>query len=259
MGAGCNGVVYEATATKRRQRVQIKDLVALKFVRKQDLDAEAKRFLAVTHDACVKLFDYFDYFNEDELLHEQYPLGVLAFERCESTLEAFLGDRIARQLPCSDDEVRTLLVRLCQGLQTVSLSGLVHGDLAVRNVFLRETGKLEKAVLADFGCAVSLEIDGKAEAKKDNSPSSAPELEQQGRVSSASDVFSVGVIAVSFMLLLDQRQAAALVKEAHVNDGVIARLYQRDNCETLSDALLKRAVPADVKGLGNATRCVAVS
>lgn len=198
LGAGFHGVVYAADAARSRPGVPQGTKVALKVVPRDELESESKLFLALNScDQCVKLYDQF--------VDEPSRSGVLVFERCEDSLQAHLVQSVADKKLYLDADVRGLVVRLARGLQAFNKGQLVHGDIAPRNVFLRLKGVLSSAVLADLGCAAVMDAKGIAETFKYASAFVAPEVRALGLFRKDSDVFSLGCLALSLMLLRDPR------------------------------------------------------
>ena len=94
-------------------------------------------------------------------------------------------------------QMLTCVAQVLQGLQYISARHVVHRDVAARNVLLDVTGVCK---VSDFGMSVSLQTTGiysKQYVRLQQEVAlrwAAPEALQDGRYSSASDVWSCGVL-----------------------------------------------------------------
>jgi serine/threonine-protein kinase len=165
-GGMCGGV-YEAFDLGLKIRVALKT------------DADPQEFLTartVTHPNVCRVFDYLD---SRDLIME-----LLEGETLEQ--------RLKRQGPLTAPEMESLVRQLSAGLTAAHAAGVLHRDLKPANVFLTVTGRV---VLTDFGlaqisraaCATSRQFIGTL-------PYMAPELFAGRSASTASDIFSLGVV-----------------------------------------------------------------
>jgi serine/threonine-protein kinase PpkA len=103
-----------------------------------------------------------------------------------------IGHRIARGL--SPDEATALLRQAATGLDALHRRGFAHGDVKPANLMQRLNGEL---VLADFGMARALDAPAApvpAGLVTGTPRYAAPEQSRLGTVSSAADVYSLGVV-----------------------------------------------------------------
>ncbi|MBR0459587.1 MAG: phosphotransferase [Victivallales bacterium] len=120
--------------------------------------------------------------------------GVAAIYSCGQCDEgAYVNTQYLRPHPwtgttqATDEELRTLAVKLCDALAAADAVGLVHGDLCPRNVMENADGAL---VVVDFGIATAR---GTAEELY-----VAPERRQGGAATRAGDIFSLGLMLYQF-------------------------------------------------------------
>lgn len=98
-----------------------------------------------------------------------------------------LADRLRREGPLPSEEVLSIGVELSGALESTHLAGIVHGDVKPQNVLV---GRLEQAVLADFGIArIMAATSGTLDALTPLHV--APELLEGSMPSVASDVYSL--------------------------------------------------------------------
>lgn len=185
VGEGGMGIVYEAFDNKRQQKIAIK-LAKPGFGRL--LSPELTGALKVRHDnICVV----------NEIHATTTEFGELDFLTMEYLDGETLACRLARG-KLADAEALEIARQLCAGVVQAHLSGILHGDLKPANVILcrRESGGI-RAVITDFG--LSTESNAAKDARGGTPPYMAPELLCGGKVSQASDVFSLGVILYELM------------------------------------------------------------
>jgi serine/threonine protein kinase/Flp pilus assembly protein TadD len=180
IGDGGMGVVYEAYDNTREQRIAIK-CAKPGFSRLQS--PELNGALKVRHPNVCQLND----------IHMvSTDLGDLRF----ITMELLDGETLLSRLSrgrLNLDEAMKFAQQLCDGLAEAHRSGVVHGDLKPANIILSVGKDNEiRAVITDFGLAVNQDADT---GLLGGTPSyMAPELKAGGRVSTASDVYALGVI-----------------------------------------------------------------
>jgi tRNA A-37 threonylcarbamoyl transferase component Bud32 len=119
---------------------------------------------------------------------------------------------LATRGPLAASEIRFLLEQLCHALGAAHAQGIVHRDLKPANVFLsvsRVVGLAYVVKVLDFGIAKVL-----AEAKTTRTAAvgtplyMAPEQYQAGRVTPASDVWALGLMAFELLTGLSYWKAA---------------------------------------------------
>lgn len=137
MGRGGMGTVYKAVAADGTS-------VALKLVHDAAIDPKIKaRFLRessirIEHENVVRVLDSgFD--SNDGYIVLEYLSGQTLSERIDV---AAMGD----------EEIRSLGIQLCNGVEAIHNAGLVHRDLKPANIFEQESGGYK---ILDFGIAFS--------------------------------------------------------------------------------------------------------
>ena len=180
IGDGGMGVVYEAYDNERKQRIAIK-CAKPGFSRLQS--PELNGALKVRHHNVCQLND----------IHMvSTDLGDLRF----ITMELLDGETLQSRLlrgRLDSEEAMKIARQLCDGVAEAHRCGVVHGDLKPANIILAHGEKNEaRAVITDFGLSVNQDADS---GLLGGTPSyMAPELKKGDRVSTASDVYALGVI-----------------------------------------------------------------
>ncbi|MEL6680940.1 MAG: protein kinase, partial [Pseudomonadota bacterium] len=148
INAGGMGEVY------RGRNVHTDDQVAIKIVlddlaHKDQIRAlflrEANTLCKLTHPEIVR---YFNFLHDQDL--DRYCLVMEFIEGVP------LSEWIQRNGPLKFGDAKRLLRRLAGGLEKAHRMEVIHRDLSPDNVMLRD-GKVEEAVLIDFGIAKSAE------------------------------------------------------------------------------------------------------
>ena len=197
LGQGGMGAVYEALD------VELNRTVALKFLSKaisQDQDfrsrfiREAKTLAKVRHERLVTLY------HSDE---EDGQLYIVQEYLQGQTLAELLVD----EGPLAENEALKLYLQAAEGLACLHEAGLVHRDIKPDNIFIDETKGLK---LLDFGLVLDLEL---TRLTPDNVALGtrlylSPELIKSPSVTSASDVFQMGLVFHEMLTgrLLDRSQ-----------------------------------------------------
>jgi eukaryotic-like serine/threonine-protein kinase len=179
VGDGGMGVVYEAYDRKRQQRIAIK-CAKLGYER---LSPELRNALKVRHpNVCLV----------NEIHTAATDLGELDF----LTMEFLDGETLLSRLSrgkLEHDEALNLARQLCAGLAEAHRCGVLHRDLKPANIILLSGENKElRTVITDFGLAA--DQDGNTDLIGGTPSYMAPELMQNGTSSTASDVYSLGVI-----------------------------------------------------------------
>lgn len=184
VGDGGMGVVYEAFDRERKERIAIK-CAKLGYER---LAPELNGALKVRHANVCQVNDIHKVSND---------LGEFRFITMEFLDGETLQNRLSRG-KLNPDEAMKFARQVCSGLAEAHRSGVVHGDLKPANVILApeknspEKNQELRAVITDFGLAV--DEDGNTDLLGGTPAYMAPELKENGRTSTASDVYALGVI-----------------------------------------------------------------
>ncbi len=140
LGQGGMGIVYRGHDTIIERDVAIK-LVSNRYSRETGVNRylrEARAIGAISHPNVLTIYDVGDSDDGCFLVTELMTGGSLA-------------DRIRQTGPLPWKEATTIMVQLCEGLQTAHEAGIIHRDIKPQNVLLSSAGE---AKLADFGLAL---------------------------------------------------------------------------------------------------------
>lgn len=155
----------------------------------------------------------------DQLNHRQIPQLLAYFEndRYLYLVQEFiqghvLQDELNRQGAFSEDQIWEILTELLPILGFIHEHKVIHRDLKPDNVMRR--GSDRKLILIDFGVAKLLAETGNIHMGGTvvGTPGYAPPEQMQGRVSPASDLFSLGMICFH---LLSQKNIYQLFQDHH--------------------------------------------
>ncbi|MBK5290395.1 MAG: tetratricopeptide repeat protein, partial [Acidobacteriia bacterium] len=134
------------------------------------------------------------------------------------TMEWLEGETLERRIrrgALAEPEARNIALQICAGLAEAHRKGVIHGDLKGANVILVpiEEGKSYRAVITDFGLAHMPGADhlaGRSGSSGGTPGYMAPEQKSGAKASSASDIFSLGVILFE---MLEGRRLDLVVAE----------------------------------------------
>ncbi len=194
LGRGAVGEVYEAEDLELGGRVAVKILrpeIAGSAHILQRFKREIQLARKVTHPNVCRVFD---------LVYHTPPEGAgLAFLTMELLEGETLAERLARKGPLPPAEVLAIVRQIAAALAAAHAAGVVHRDLKCGNVFLVEATGGRRAVVTDFGLAVS-PLGGAAASltatgELVGSPAyMAPEQVRGEEPTPATDVYALGVV-----------------------------------------------------------------
>ena len=208
LGRGGMGEVYEAAdKTLTGTRVAVKTLnaeirnrpeAAVRFNREVEL---AHR---VTHPNICRIHDIFPFtFTEEDGKESQGHFLTMQLLRGES-LAKFIADRC----PVALEEALPILRAIASALAAAHAENVIHRDLKPGNIILVNRSGAWQPVITDFGLAAlferpTIEGDGEktlAHYTRAGTPDySAPEQLKDGHVGPASDIYSLGVVALEML------------------------------------------------------------
>jgi eukaryotic-like serine/threonine-protein kinase len=213
--------------------------VAIKVLRAEHADdpdfrarlhAEARSAGALNCDSCVDVYDYGEQTDEAGRF-----LSYVVMELVEGDTVAQL---IARDGALGTDRTARILTDTAAGLAAAERRGLVHRDIKPANLLVTSEGRVK---IADFGIARA--ANGVAITRAGTMVGTAtyvsPEQVQGEPATSASDVYSLGIVAYECLSGVPPFQA----------DGEIATAIARVNAPP---PVLPSSVPLSLSGLVDA-------
>ncbi len=193
LGAGGMGVVYSATDTKLGRHVALKVLPAAMArdpEHRERFQREARWLAALNHPHIVTLHS----------IEESDGIHFLTME----LVQGQSLDRLILEGGISLARIREIVVSIAEALAAAHDRGIIHRDLKPSNVMLTEGGRIK---VLDFGLAKGIQADtadGKTltrglftnPAIVLGTPAyMSPEQARGERLTTASDLFSLGIIA----------------------------------------------------------------
>ena len=225
ISVGGMGEVYRAENVFTGDPVAVKVILANLASSEDVLDMfrrEARVLVQLRDEAIVR---YHNFVLDPDL--ERYCLIM------EFVPGQHLGDRITAAPRLSDAEVITLTRRLARGLARAHARGVTHRDLSPDNVILRD-GRLDEAVLIDFGIARSTELgDGLEGRFAGKFKYIAPEQlgHWQGEIGPRTDIYGLGLLIAAVLRgapldMGDSVVSASAARQAIPDlDGISHRLF----------------------------------
>jgi eukaryotic-like serine/threonine-protein kinase len=183
IGSGGMALVVLARDTELDRPVAIK-LLAENLARDAEFRRrfvrEARLAAGLAHPNVARIFD----------AGEDGDRPYIVMEHVEGET---LADVLARRGRVPPDEAVRLAIQACAGLQHAHDTGLVHRDVKPQNLLLRDDGTLK---LVDFGIARAAETTRLTQAGTILGTAAylAPEQAAGDEVTSAADVYSLGVV-----------------------------------------------------------------
>ncbi len=187
IGRGGMGAVFLA----ERADGEFEQEVALKVVGRSFADSELKRrfrqerqiLASLNHSNIARLLDGGVSKDDEPFLVMEYVEGVRIDEYCE-------------ERPLSTDQRLRLFLEVCRGVSYAHQHLVVHRDIKPSNILVT---KEERPMLLDFGIAKLLDEDETGEHTRTEMRAftpeyASPEQVNGGRVTTASDIYSLGVL-----------------------------------------------------------------
>ncbi|MCA8950254.1 MAG: serine/threonine protein kinase, partial [Planctomycetes bacterium] len=213
LGRGGLGTVFQAEHTGSLMKVAVK-LLHPRFSERAEyrkaLLPEARRAATVTNERCARLLDVGDTADGGTYLAMELVDG--------DTLDTLVANG-----PLAPAHAVDILVQIAEALVAIHAAGLVHCDLAPRNVMVSTRGGALVAKVLDFGIARSISITSGDRREHGefagfaNAAFSAPEQLAGRDVDPRADLYSLG--ALGWFLLtgkapIDDRDAARAARAA---------------------------------------------
>ena len=230
LGEGGMGTVWLAV----RSLGDSTQRVAIKFMR-QRFDAMSTKFFAAERDALARLeHPHIARLIDAGLTPDGEPYLVTEYVDGES-----LNDYVARVAPSLTQRLE-LVETLCAAVDYAHRRLLVHRDIKPSNILIDRDGHLR---LVDFGIAKSLDTVG-GDTEQPFSPAySSPEQALREPVSTATDVFALGLLLYELLTgnLPGQRRTssgAALMQSLH-DEKIVAPSLNARSAPGISQKSLK--------------------
>jgi serine/threonine protein kinase len=132
------------------------------------------------------------------ILDHGFTTGGRAFIVMERLHGSDLGQRLARTRWMTPDELASIILPACAGLEAGHALGIVHGNIEPENVFLHEADGRLVIKLLNFGMMKSLDATPEAvgsRAALGHSTYASPERVQGHVADPRSDLYSLGLVA----------------------------------------------------------------
>lgn len=192
LNRGGMGEVYEAWDSELKERVAIKTIrpfIAFDSQVIERFKREVKQARGISHPNVCRVHELF--------CHEgdaQQRIWFLSMELLEGPT---LLERIRYQGPMEHKLALNLVGQMVSGLAAAHALGVVHRDFKSSNVMLVRTSGRTRAVITDFGLALSVfrPSEGLTEHAGQGTPDYiAPEQKKHGEVSLPADQYALGVV-----------------------------------------------------------------
>lgn len=213
IGCGSFGLIYEASETRVQQKLAIKEFFPVGYLRGQDdwrlvPKTEAPEEIELLRNQFKEEYRVLERFERPgivkvyDLFEERGGLFLVMEQLQGATLDRVLLTH--KHLP--ETFALEIIRQLAQTLETIHLSGLVHGDIKPENLFLTHQ---REVILLDFG-AVNHYLTNDHEAPRFLTPGYAPPEQYQAHrpPDPAADLYAMG--ATFYELLTGQSPPDAL-------------------------------------------------
>lgn len=185
LGQGGMGVVYKAYDSQRKGYVALKTMKDAADPAALELFAQEWRTLAnISHPNIVDVLNSGEF--EEQGDRKPYFVMPLLPGR---TLDKLIRDSNHR---LTVQRVVEILVQACRGLQAAHAGGLIHRDLKPSNLFIMNDDSVK---IIDFGMVHLVDVRRSVTGLKGTLQYMAPEQLELKEVTTATDIFSLGVVA----------------------------------------------------------------
>jgi serine/threonine-protein kinase len=191
LGAGASGVIHQATRLADNTPVAIKLLraaVAHDTVASDRLRREAEALGLTWHPNVVEVFE-----------HDHLPDGT-AYLVMEELEGESLATTLRRLGTLRADQIRSIVIQVCDALGAVHAAGVIHRDVKPSNIFLAtstESDGMPQVKLLDFGIARVEWAETRLTdmgAPLGTPGYMSPEQEQGGDIDARSDLYATGAV-----------------------------------------------------------------
>ncbi|KAJ3341430.1 60S ribosomal protein L7 [Gonapodya sp. JEL0774] len=194
IGGGAQGIVHECVQLSTGRHVAVKRVrkdggpaLGAAYCGKADVLRAWQRELDILkqvkgHPNICDLIDYFEGKNTIYMVFELIPGGNLR-------------DHLQHRGPLSERSAAGVMATLCNAVAFLHANGVVHRDLRMQNVLLRNPEDESSSVIVDFGIANVVQPGGSLTTQIGAPLYSAPEIWDGQGYGTASDCFCLGSIA----------------------------------------------------------------
>jgi serine/threonine-protein kinase len=192
LGAGASGVIHQATRLADNSAVAIKLLraaVAHDTVASDRLRREAEALGLTWHPNVVEVFE-----------HDHLPDGT-AYLVMEELEGESLATTLRRLGTLRTDQIRSIVIQVCDALGAVHAAGVIHRDVKPSNIFLSTPvdggDGMPQVKLLDFGIARVEWAETRLTdmgAPLGTPGYMSPEQEQGGDIDARSDLYATGAV-----------------------------------------------------------------
>ncbi|KUF94385.1 hypothetical protein AM588_10009853 [Phytophthora nicotianae] len=133
-------------------------------------------------------------------LHDSFHQKDKTYLVMENCVGGDLFDFISQNGGMDEHEAKTLFRHITSAINHCHEHGVVHLDIKPENLFFKVSSmQLETVKLGDFGSAMQLDENTVKKAISCTVGYAAPEVLQNGKISTAADVFSAGAVLYTIL------------------------------------------------------------
>jgi len=188
IGEGSTGIVYLAERIDFPQRVAIKLLHVVTYLRSSETDLEPNLLASLDHNNIVRLLDQGISREGQRYLVMEYVEGISIDQFCDAN-HLSITSRIE------------LLIKVMAGVSYAHRNLVVHADLKPSNILVDTNGEPK---LLDFGSGADIKFTDTSHPQNTLDPTftpafASPEQLRGGPISVATDIYSLGMIALRLL------------------------------------------------------------
>ena len=244
IGKGSFSKVYLGYDPENRMNVAIKK-VSLKDTKKMSLSRlqrEIKLLKKLNHPNIVRFIDTFTDISDNVYVITEY---------CNyGSLEKFIGGKGDEIVQLFEDEIKTLIYQLKEGLRYLLTNNILHRDIKPQNILLHRDGDEINIKIADFGFAKHfevLEVDSMMETLCGTPLYLAPEIIIDKKYTLYSDLWSVGIIMYQLFYHTTPFQTPKNILELIRNIEKLNIIFKKDTSNNAQDLMKTLLNPDPVK------------
>jgi serine/threonine protein kinase len=193
LNQGGMGAVYEAWDAELQESVALKVIrpeIASQPLVIERFKQEVRQARRIAHPNVCRVYELY--------CHERGPDDKVWFLAMELIEGKTLLETVRESGPLPRKRALPIIAQMISGLAAAHELGIVHRDFKTSNVMLESApGGRQRAVITDFGLAARIntfQLDQSVQAGQGTPGYAPPEQWKDGKVSPASDQFSLGVV-----------------------------------------------------------------